>query len=386
MNYFNRFLGKLVLVGVITLLLFDITNAASLKDLMQKQNQIQNQQNENNQRLKQKQQEGKTLKQNIEGLEQNISNTQNEIIIKQREISTTKEKLNELGLQINDQEQILALKNQNIRTLYISLYEQGQTSTLENILNSGSLSEYALRNTYMQSVKDKLTKETFEITQIKNELESTKQLQSDKKKDLSDSIAKLDQDVNNLDAQKDEKAKLLQITKGQETQYQTILQKLQLDKESLDTAIYQARAKQLGSKEVQSSGNNGYPWANEPNPSAVDPWLFYKRQCVSYTAWRWQATFGKTFYNTRPGNGNGWNWPALARDQGYQTSSVARVDSIVSWPITKNAPYGHTAWVTAVNNDGTINIAEYNWGFQRNYGERKNVDPTRYGQATYIFP
>src|SRR5690606_4936124 len=38
---------------------------------------------------------------------------------------------------------------------------------------------------------------------------------------------------------------------------------------------------------VSYGGTGSYPWANVPFPNSMpEPWGMYKRQCVSYTAWR----------------------------------------------------------------------------------------------------
>lgn len=49
-------------------------------------------------------------------------------------------------------------------------------------------------------------------------------------------------------------------------------------------------------------------------------------------------------------------------------------------------PYGHAAWVIAVNGNGTIDVEEYNWTTERGYSKRTNVNPSYYGSARYIYP
>lgn len=127
---------------------------------------------------------------------------------------------------------------------------------------------------------------------------------------------------------------------------------------------------------------NGYPFANA-DTNTVDPWGFYVRQCTSYCAWYFNAVEGASWYNTRPGQGSAWNWPALAADQGYIVGSVPRVGAIASW----NAGglmggYGHVAIVESVNANGTIHVSEYNW-IPYSYSERDNVSPAG---VRFIYP
>jgi surface antigen len=86
---------------------------------------------------------------------------------------------------------------------------------------------------------------------------------------------------------------------------------------------------------------------------------FIGGQCTSYASWYWENVLGKTFKNTRPGQGNAKNWAGLAKDQGYSVSSIPQIGDIVVFPST--GQFGHVAIVHGVNEDGSINISEMNY-------------------------
>jgi surface antigen len=86
----------------------------------------------------------------------------------------------------------------------------------------------------------------------------------------------------------------------------------------------------------------------------LDPWLFYKRNCTSYVAWKINEA-GKTFSNGTGGGqfGNAENWDDNAQAIGWTVSATPRVRSVG----VKNGPgssLGHVAWVEKVNASGTV--------------------------------
>lgn len=107
--------------------------------------------------------------------------------------------------------------------------------------------------------------------------------------------------------------------------------------------------------------------------TGVDPWAFYWGECVSYAAWMVRTTTKHTdFVNNWHGAhfGNGGEWAAGARAAKIPVDTTPAVGSIAT---RTSGTWGHVAFVTAVNPDGTINVSEYNHAGHHIYGERKNV-------------
>lgn len=274
--------------------------------------------------------------------------------------------------------------NNRLKSAYVNLYELSQTSPLEVLLQSDSLNDLVSHTQYVQAIQTQLQSNITEVNSLLDDLSSKKDQNQQQKASLEALHSQLASDEASLTRQKQQQASLLSLTQGQAAQYQDLLTKLQAEQENLSQQIYDAR-RALAGNEGLIFGTGGYPWPDEPNPNAADPWLFIKRQCTSFAAWKFGNYFGEAFVNTRPGQGSAWNWPALAHDQGYSTSSTPVANSVVSWPASNpNMPYGHVAWVMAVNGDGTIDVAEYNWAAARSYDERKSVNPYRYGTPTFI--
>ncbi|MEK7202214.1 MAG: CHAP domain-containing protein [Patescibacteria group bacterium] len=374
-------------IGLIGLLSPPQANAESLSQLLQRQAELRRQAEESKKKLAQTKVIVNDLTGVIGGLDSDIAETEGNISNTEAQIAVSEEVINELAVDIDQTQTELDGLQLKLRYAYISLYELSQASPLDTLLASESLTEIISQSQYIQSLQTELQGNIDKTNTAKTELEGKKSENEAQKANLVGLKQGLTKSKNFLNSRRGQKTTLLAQTQGQQIQYEALLKKLDAEHATLSQEIYNER-RRLGQGETVTGGTGGYPWAGEGNFYAADPWLFYKRQCVSYTAWKFLNVYGQVFYNTRPGQGSAWNWPALARDQGYQTSSTPRAVSVVSWPANNalRMPVGHTAWVESVNPNGTINISEYNWVTERGYSERQNVDPFRYGNPTYIFP
>jgi surface antigen len=117
---------------------------------------------------------------------------------------------------------------------------------------------------------------------------------------------------------------------------------------------------------------------------AVDPWSLYKRECVSFVAWRMNVQMGwkeGEDYPFTPAKlgiatlGSAFEWKDNLAKAGFVTDNTPKVgaiawwDSFVTTKSTITGESGHVAVVSGVNPDGTINLEEYNFNPWR-YGTR----------------
>ena len=118
----------------------------------------------------------------------------------------------------------------------------------------------------------------------------------------------------------------------------------------------------------------------------IDPWQTYKRECVSFAAWRinvqmgWKEGEEYPFTPAKLGLstlGSGYEWKANMAKAGFPTDNnpvpgaVAWWDSNVSFPLVRTGPNGHVAIVKSVDKTaGTVTVEQY------------NVDPWRYSVMT----
>jgi surface antigen len=131
----------------------------------------------------------------------------------------------------------------------------------------------------------------------------------------------------------------------------------------------------------------GYPLARSC-PAAgvrddVDPWLMNSCNCTSYVAWALQANDQRTDWFV-PGSMDAWNWPNVAGRAGLRVGTTPRVGAVAVWP-TLSKPWGHVAYVTAVNHDGTFDVSEYNLGPRFGYPRFTYDDRRDVGTAGAVF-
>jgi surface antigen len=106
----------------------------------------------------------------------------------------------------------------------------------------------------------------------------------------------------------------------------------------------------------------GYPYADRC-PGAgladvVDRWGMYACNCTSYVAWALSANHQRIDWFIR-GAMDAWNWPHVARLAGLKVDRTEGVGAVVVWP-TIARPFGHVAYVTGLEANRTIDVAEYN--------------------------
>jgi surface antigen len=87
----------------------------------------------------------------------------------------------------------------------------------------------------------------------------------------------------------------------------------------------------------------------------------YKRQCVSYTAWKVASTGRHMPY--WGGRGNASQWPSNARAAGIPVDGNPRVGDVA---ISSAGYYGHAMYVEAVNGS-TVRVSQYNAAWDGSY-------------------
>lgn len=109
-----------------------------------------------------------------------------------------------------------------------------------------------------------------------------------------------------------------------------------------------------------------YPYKND-SWNAVDPWGFYKRECVSWCCWRVRnkSKYSDFTNSFRTHWGNGGNWLTAARSAGVPTFSTPAVGDVAC---RTSGSAGHVAWVYSVGSGGNFSVEEYNHNWSNGYG------------------
>jgi surface antigen len=133
-----------------------------------------------------------------------------------------------------------------------------------------------------------------------------------------------------------------------------------------------------GGKPASITGRDDYPFANGSWHEA-DPWAFYKRECVSFVAYRLNKVM--KFSNFMRGGhfGNAMNWDDNARAIGMKVDRRPTVGSVM---VRNSGTYGHVAMVAKVA-PGRIFVEQYNAGGTHTYSKQW-LDVTSY--MAFIHP
>lgn len=334
-------------------------------------------------------------------LEAKIVHLQTTIATIEAQIRSNEAQRVELAAKIIETEKEIVKQKELLGTTVRKLYIDNDVSMLEKMASSSSLSEYVEREEYGLSVQAEIQRGIQRINELKKQQEAQKALVE---KLLSDSKTMQTQ----VASEKQEVARLLAMNQTQQASYTeqistnnaqiTDLQRQQAEENARfmreQAALVEAarkRAAQQRASQQQVQRNTGsaaapapiaapqaaapagvravnggaYPYANAPWPNEiVDSWGMYRRQCVSYTAWKVAASGRHMPY--WGGRGNAKQWDDNARAAGIPVDGNPRVGDVA---VSNRGVYGHVMYVEAVNGDGTIRISQYNARWDGRYSE-----------------
>ena len=107
----------------------------------------------------------------------------------------------------------------------------------------------------------------------------------------------------------------------------------------------------------------GYPYAAACPLAglvdAVDRWKMDECNCTSFVAWALEENGQRVDWFV-PGAMDAWNWPHVARLAHLPVGARPLVGAVAVWP-GLDRPFGHVAYVIAVNRDGSFDVCEYNF-------------------------
>jgi len=348
---------------------------ANARDFEAEINQKQNELNQYREQAEIANQQAATLQEALD----EISAQKNQIVA---EIELNEIKKAQLENQIADAEaKLVKLKNILARSI-VDNYLNEQVTPIEILASSSSLSDYTTRQAQQDAVKRQSKTVASDVKQTKEDLER-------QKKELETVLADQESKRASLAGKEAEQASLLNYTKGQEAEYQRLIGERQEEIANLreQQNILNGR---YGNINIVDTISGDYPW-NESNcpmwgmlstggadGDGHDGHGYGCRQCVSYAAWR-AAKYSGMYVSW--GNAN--TFDDYARSAGFTVSSTPRANSI---GVMDFSPYGHVVWVEAVNGDGSVQIAQYNYNYGAGWGmfSRMNMPASTYDWYIYF--
>ena len=296
-----------------------------------------------------KKSEADTLKGKLASIEAEISAAQEQLNLTALEIKRTQANIDESNREMEKQKLIL---RDNLRMIYKS----GSISPIEVVASSKNLSDFVAQQQYLDAIKRKVDDNLNKIEQLKKDLDA-------KKGQLTAQSSEQERTVAGIAAKRSEQQSLLDRTQGEESNFRKVIAE---DTEKIKgLRRQQAAIISSYSTNVRYGGTGSYPWANVDFPNDYpDDWGMYKRQCVSYTAWKVDNS-GRNMPRWG-GRGNANQWDDNARAAGIPVDGNPRVGDVA---INDSGYYGHAMYVEAILGNGKVRVSQYNAGNDGNYSE-----------------
>lgn len=371
-------LTAFILVAGLSLLLFQpisTAKAASIAELQQQAAALEAEIAANNDKLADVKSRRKTLENEVLVFDIEIGSLTTKIEALNKKIKALELRIAEAEEELDYQKSILA---ESIRTLY----KRGGVTTIELLASSDSYSDFISSQEYLSRMKQAIEESAAKVEQLKTELET-------KHKEQASLLEELDGQRQILGNKRQEKANLLNETRGLESAYQDRTRKLVEQQKAINAEILSRSHVLVGSgpggypyygatcvATGQQSGNCwNYEWIL--NGSVIDEWGYYYRNCTSYAAWR-SALNGKPVPRAMGHGGQwGYNAPAYGLGRGHEPKKGA----LASYDM---GGFGHVAYVEEVLDGGNnVRISEYNFVADGEYSER--IIPASWA-TWYVYP
>lgn len=241
---------KLIKFSILLLLVYCILlpvdlQAALVDDLReeikQKEQEIQ-QLEQRAAEYKKELQEAKTQKNTLQNqlslIETRIKKLRNDIYITSAKIDNSTLKIEEMSLDIEEKENEIAKKKYSIAAIIQILYEYDQESLVEIVLTKKSLSEFVNQIRYLELLQENVHKELIILQELKRELSEQKTEVEYQRNQLYALNNQLYSQKQIEEGEKKEKDYLLIKTKGEEKQYQSLLNETLKKQQEIEQEIY----------------------------------------------------------------------------------------------------------------------------------------------------
>ena len=296
----------------------------------------------------------------IDRLDAQISQIQQQIVASQNQEAQLKDQIVQAQADLDQQKKTLG---EDIKAMYL----EGNISTLEILASSNNISDYINKQTYRNSVQNKVKTTVDKISALKVQLQQ--------QEDQVEQLLKTQQSQRDqLAADQNQQSQLLSYNEGQQAAFNSQIQ-------SNKKAIAQLYAQQsaiiaasFGGGGYHYGGTGGYPWASAVplggiyewgyGGSEFDPAGWAYRNCTSYAFWRLAQTTGISltwnYFPATYNSGGKIKYSVLGGDfeaLGYNVDHDPNGDAVLA--VNTAGYFGHIMYVESVVN-GLAYVSQYN--------------------------
>ncbi len=287
------------------------------------------------------------LKAQANSLKNKIAELQTEIINANNKIKLTELRIEELRIEIEQTELELERQKELLKHALVTLYKEGNISTIELLASSDSYTDFINQQEYLSRMKDQVHESVDKVEALKVKLESEKEKQDEL---LLEQETQRDIVAN----KKAEEQRTLERTEGEEARYQAIVEDLSAQKAEAEAALNNYLASLIGNavslgpvsagEVIGALGNTGYStgphvhfkiYTPETIQFGVDP-----ISTMNQFGWTWPVAGGGVLtqpwgcsglgiYSWNPAHGCGWHDAIdVAAPEGTPLVAIASGDVI----------------------------------------------------------
>jgi len=268
---FVAFLVSLVVFNIRPVVADELSDQIDSKK--QELNGISQQINDLKSSLDSKQKEISSLKSQLDTIDSRVELIQLEIRSTQLEIEKNSAEIEKSEKDIKQKEDEIAVKKVIIGNVIKQIYQEKDNNILSVIVGSANFSELVEGTEYLTKIRSQLKDSLDKLNILKAELEQNKQNLETKKAELEQLKKDKETEEQGLEDQKYTKVKLIEITRGQESEYQSKLAQANAEEQAASAEITklvqeQARRKRAegvtsrdGRPAITMTGGFSYPLA-----------------------------------------------------------------------------------------------------------------------------
>lgn len=278
-----------------------------------------------------------------------------EIAAKELEIAVTEAEITELENEIKATEAKLEAEQDALVELLVDMHFEADSEPITILAGSSSISDLAEKQARNEVVKQQISATAKKVKEAKVQLEEDKT-------QVEELLAQQKTAKADLESKRYEQQELVIKYENDAAAYAAEAEAARAAQREAERK-YQEEHRELfqGSN---YTGDDTYPWQADC-PAKQDYYLTYIEdaygtrkiggyvcECVSYAGWKAYEAYGLAL-----AWGNAYSWDDNARAAGYLVDHNPAPDTIGQ---VDGYPYGHVFWVESVNEDGSINVTEYN--------------------------
>ena len=223
------------------------------------------------QKIQQTKTEEKTLANQIYILENQIEKFRLDIRVTQEQIVSTTLSIQDLQFKIQEREIDIKKNRNNLENIVQTINEYDQQSALEMMLGHESFSDFLNQDQYVRNLEASVNQKVKDLKELKSQMENQKTSQQEKQLALEDLRVTLVENQSSLNSQADEKEYLLNKTKGQEKEYQKVLNELIAKKSAFAKEVQAIEQQIIAAKnyllfvsgEIPPAGTKIFAWPEE---------------------------------------------------------------------------------------------------------------------------